>query len=99
VSKKEEIEMGKIKCADGGSATVGETFEFENHGDEACTIGDYSAFLSSIATNPVPAASNGTAGTSSATVKSNIATGDYQYTASCRKKRGNPVIHVNSSKP
>lgn len=88
-----------IKCADGGSVTLGETFEFENHGDQPCTIGDYSAFLASIATNPVPAASNGTAGTSSATVKTGIPIGDYDYTASCRIKRGNPKISVSSGKP
>ena len=89
-----------IKCADGGNAKVGETFEFENHGEQPCTIGDYSAFLSSIATNPVPAASNGNAGTSSATVKTGIAIDrDYEYTASCRAKRGNPSIHVSGNKP
>lgn len=88
--------MSQIKCADGGSASQGETFEFINEGDDACTIGDYSAFLSSIATNPVPAKSNGKAGTSSATVKTGIANGDYEYTASCRKKRGNPKLSVGA---
>jgi hypothetical protein len=89
--------MSKIKCADGGDATVGETFDFENHGDEPCTLGGYSSFLT-VATNPVPAKSGTTPGTSSATVL-NVADGDYSYTASCRKKRGNPSIHVNSGKP
>ena len=88
--------MSQIKCADGGSASQGETFEFINEGEDACTIGDYSAFLASIATNPVPAKSNGKAGTSSATVKTGIANGDYEYTASCRKKRGNPKLTVGS---
>jgi hypothetical protein len=89
-----------IKCADGGSVKLGETFEFENHGENPCTIGDYSAFLSSIATNPVPAKSNGKAGTSSATVKTNITIDrDYEYTASCRAKRDNPSIHVSGGKP
>jgi hypothetical protein len=89
-----------IRCADGGNVKVGDTFEFENHSDEPCTIGDYSAFLSSIATNPVPAKSNGTAGTSSATVKTGITIDrDYEYTASCNKKRENPKIHVSGGKP
>jgi hypothetical protein len=90
--------MSQIKCADGGSAKQGDSFEFINEGDEACTLGEYSNFLT-VATNPVPAKSNGKAGTSSATVLKGVTNGDYEYTASCRKKRGNPKITVNSGKP
>jgi hypothetical protein len=86
-----------IKCADGGDATAGGTFEFENHGDEPCTLGDYSGFLT-VATNPVPAKSDTGPGTSSATVL-DVDDGYYEYTASCRKKRGNPTIHISSGKP
>ena len=86
--------MSKIKCADGGSVTVGETFEFENHGEEPCTLGGYSSFLT-VATNPVPAKTATGPGTSSATVL-NVSEGDYEYTASCRKKRGNPKLSVGA---
>jgi hypothetical protein len=94
---QKEKAMG-IKCADGGDAIVGTPFEFENHGDEPCTLGDFSGFLT-VATNPVPAKSDTGPGTSSATVLTGTTTGDHEYTASCRKKRGNPKISVSSGKP
>lgn len=87
--------MSKIRCADGGSASQGETFDFENHSDEACTLGNYSSFLT-LSTNPVPAKTDSGPGTSSATVLTGITNGDYEYTASCRKKRGNPKLSIGS---
>ena len=90
--------MGNISCADGGGATVGETFNFENHSDAPCTLGGFSSFMT-VATNPVPAKTEAGPGTSGATILTGIADGDYPYTASCNQKRGDPVIHVSSGKP
>lgn len=87
--------MSKIRCADGGSASQGETFEFENHSEEVCTIGSCSTFLTQ-SSYSVPAKNGTTPGSVSASVQSNIANGSYDYTASCRKKRGNPQIHIQS---
>jgi hypothetical protein len=88
-----------IKCADGGGPLApGEPFTFENHTDEDCSLGDYSAVFT-LDTNPVPAKKNGVAGTASATILANIEDDYYEYTASCNKKRENPKIHVDSGKP
>jgi hypothetical protein len=85
--------MGNIKCADGGRATAGETFNFENHSDAPCILAEFSGFMT-VATNPVPAKTEpGGPGTSSATILTGLTAGDYQYTASCRTN-GNPTITV-----
>jgi hypothetical protein len=86
--------MSQIKCADGGDLKSGESFTFINEHDEACTLGGYSEIFT-LDTNPIPAKTESGPGTSGATLLA-LSKGDYEYTASCRKKRGNPKISVGA---
>ena len=84
-----------IKCPDGGNLTVGETFDWENESNRPHTITGCSAFLTQ-SSYTVPAASNGTAGTVSATVRSDITAGNYTYSDGANIAATNPTIHVSS---
>ena len=87
-----------IKCPDGGSLTIGETFDWENNSPHQHVIGGCSAFLTK-SRYTVPAQSGGTPGMASATVRSDINPGEYGYSDSGDVGAGNPKVTVNSSKP
>ena len=82
-----------------GKVAPGDTFEWENYSDSDCTITGTGNFLT--ASSYLVKAKTGpqSPGTTSATVKNPLADGTYTYTASNNRKRTNPVIHVNTSKP
>lgn len=89
--------MNKIKCPDGGTVTIGETFDWENNSSKSVAISNCSGFL----TQPsytVPAKSGGTPGTTPATVRSDITAGDYSYTENTITG-STPTMHVDSSMP
>ena len=84
-----------IKCPDGGSLTVGETFDWENESGHPHTITGCGAFLTQ-SSFTVPAQSGGTPGTAPATVRSDIGAGNYGYSDSGSIMAGNPTIHISS---
>ncbi len=84
-----------IKCPDGGSVTMGETFDWENNTGHQHVISGCSAFLTQ-SSYTVPAQSGGTPGTASATVRSDISPGQYGYGDSGDVAAGNPKISVSS---
>ena len=92
-----------VRAMDGmdekGKVAPGETFDWENYSDSDCTITGTGNFLT-LSTYLVKAKTGPTSpGTTPATVKSPLADGSYTYSASNNKKRSQPTIHVNSSKP
>jgi hypothetical protein len=84
-----------IKCPDGGSLTIGETFDWENNTGHEHVIGGCSEFLTK-ASYLVPAQSGGTPGTVSATVRSDISPGQYGYSDGGSIMGGNPKVIVSS---
>ena len=89
--------MSKVRCTEGGTVTLGGTFDWENHADSQCDISGTGGFLTQ-SSYTVPAKSGTTPGSTSATVLSSITAGDYDYSASNSKKRSNPKITVQSGK-
>jgi hypothetical protein len=87
----------KVKIMEGGTVAPNETFDWENHADSQCDITGTGGFLTQ-SSYTVPAKSGSTAGTTPATVLSNVANGDYTYSASNSIKRSNPKMTVNSGK-
>jgi len=79
-------------CA--GGTTNGGSITFENHHEEACTIGGLGNLLSCGNSFSVPAKSGSNPGTLTCTILSTAAKGTYPYTASCcsRKTQTNPAI-------
>lgn len=71
--------MNKIKIPDGGTVTIGETFDWENDSSKGVQISNCGAFLTK-SSYTVLGKSGGVPGTTPATVRSDITAGDYKYT-------------------
>ena len=84
-----------VKVLEGGTVAPGATFDWENHSESECDVSGTSSFLTQDSYT-VPAKNGDTPGTTPATVLSNVANGDYSYSASNSRKRTNPTIHVSS---
>ena len=90
--------MNKVKCPDGGSVTLGETFDWENNSSKSVSITNCGSFLTQSSYN-VPAKNGGTPGTTPATVRTDITAGDYTYTEEPNTTGGTPTMKVGGSMP
>jgi len=89
--------MNKVKCPDGGTVTLGETFDWENNSSKAVSITNCGSFLTQ-SSYTVPAKNGGTPGTTPATVLTDITPGNYTYTEDTITG-STPTMKVNSSMP
>lgn len=89
--------MNKIKCPDGGTVTIGETFDWENDSSKGVAITNCGGFLTQ-SSYTVPAKSGRTPGTTSATVRSDISAGNYTYSENTITG-STPTMKVQDSMP
>ena len=81
-------------CGGGTISTTTSSITFVNNHPEACTLSGCTLPGWPTTDPVVPARANGTDGTLVVNLSPPLPTGDYPYSASCCKKRTDPVIKV-----
>jgi hypothetical protein len=81
-------------CGGGTISTTTSSITFDNNHPEACTLSGCTLPGWPTTDPVVPARANGTDGTLVVNLSPPLSVGDYSYSASCCRKRTDPVIKV-----